>query len=113
MRRILLAAAAVVVAVLLPGGPAWAHAKVVSADPAENATLTKAPASITLVFSERPNPDFITIVVSDAGRQRIAASTPAVTAESGTVTLGRPLNNGSYTVAYRMVSVDGHARQGS
>ena len=112
MRKLLLALA-VIVAVLLPGAPAWAHAQLVSADPAKDATLTKAPASVTLTFSERLNPDFTTIVVSDTGQQRIPASAPTVTAAAGSVTLSQPLGNGSYTVAYRVVSVDGHTVQGS
>jgi copper resistance protein C len=112
MRKLLLALA-VIVAVLLPGAPAWAHAQLVSADPAKDATLTKAPSSVTLTFSERLNPDFTTIVVSDTGQQRIPASAPTVTAAAGSVTLSQPLGNGSYTVAYRVVSVDGHTLQGS
>jgi copper resistance protein C len=43
----------------------------------------------------------------------VPAAAPAVDAESGTVSLTRPLSNGAYTVAYRVVSVDGHTVQGS
>lgn len=112
MRKALLALAAVLV-VLLPAAPAWAHAQLVSADPAKDATLSKAPASVTLTFSERLNPDFTTIVVSDAGRRRIPAATPAVDGGVGSVALGGRLGNGAYTVAYRVVSADGHTVQGS
>lgn len=112
MRKALLALAAVL-AVLLPGTPAWAHAQLVSADPAKDATLPTAPTAVTLTFSERLNPDFTTIVVSDAAKQRVPASAPAVDAAAGSVTLTQALNNGSYTVAYRVVSVDGHTVQGS
>lgn len=107
------AALAVVLAVLLPGTPAWAHAQLVSSEPAKEASLGKAPASVTLAFSERLNADFATIVVSDAAKRRIPASAPAVDAERGTVNLTQPLSNGTYTVAYRVVSVDGHTVQGS
>ncbi|WP_285690470.1 copper resistance CopC family protein [Actinoplanes sp. NBRC 103695] len=99
--------------VLLPGTPAWAHATLVSADPVKDATLTKAPASVTLVFSEKLNPDFTTIAISDAGRRRVAAAEPSVDGDIGSVTLSEPLGNGGYTVAYRVVSVDGHTVQGS
>jgi methionine-rich copper-binding protein CopC len=108
-----LAALAAVVIVLLPAAPAWAHAQLVSADPAEDASLARAPASVTLTFSERLNPEFTTIVVSDAARQRIPAAAPTVDAGKGTVSLTQPLSNGAYTVAYRVVSVDGHTVQGS
>ncbi|AGZ41096.1 copper homeostasis periplasmic binding protein CopC [Actinoplanes friuliensis] len=112
MRKALAALAAVVI-VLLPAAPAWAHAQLVSADPAEDASLARAPASVTLTFSERLNPEFTTIVVSDAARQRIPAAAPTVDAGKGTVSLTQPLSNGAYTVAYRVVSVDGHTVQGS
>ena len=112
MRRTLLIVAAVL-AVLLPGTPAWAHAALVAADPARDATLRTAPAAVSLVFSQKLNPDFTTIVLSDAAAQRIPASAPAVHDATGTITVGRPLGNGVYTVAYRVVSRDGHTVQGS
>ncbi len=112
MRRIAVALAAVLV-VLLPGTPAQAHAQLVSSDPAGQSTLAAAPTSVTLTFNERLNPDFTTIVVSDAAKQRIATSAPAVDRAQGTVTLTGALGNGAYTVAYRVVSVDGHTVQGS
>jgi methionine-rich copper-binding protein CopC len=112
IRKALLALA-VTVAVLAPGTPAWAHAQLVATDPAPGAILTASPAAVTLTFNEQLNPDFTTIVVSDAAGQRIPASDPAVAAAAGTVTLSRTLANGPHTVAYRVVSVDGHSVQGS
>jgi methionine-rich copper-binding protein CopC len=112
MRKMLAVLTAIAI-VLLPAAPAWAHAQLVSSDPAKDAALRKAPAAVTLTFSERLNPDFATIVVSDAARQRIPAAAPAVDAEQGTIRLTGPLSNGTYTVAYRVVSVDGHTMQGS
>ena len=111
MRAVL--AVAAVLAVLLPGAPAWAHAQLVASDPAKDATLATAPAAITLGFSERLNPDFTTIVLSDAAKQRVPASAPAVEGGESTITPAAPLRNGAYTVAYRVVSVDGHTVQGS
>lgn len=112
MRKALLALAALL-AVLAPGTPAWAHVQLVAADPVKDATLAKAPTAVTLTFSERLNPDFATIVVSDAAGRRVPASAPAVAAEVATVTLTPPPANGAHTVAYRVVSVDGHTVQGS
>ncbi|MEV4754447.1 copper resistance CopC family protein [Micromonospora sp. NPDC049559] len=54
-----------------------------------------------------------TIVVTDPARRPVAAGAPAVTGTRGTVALGRLPGNGTYTVAYRVVSVDGHPVQGS
>ncbi len=111
--RLLPAALAVVLAILWPGTPAWAHAQLISSQPAGDATLGKAPASVTLTFSERLNPDFTTIVVSDMAGRRIPASAPAVDDRHSTVTFTQMLDNGAYTVAYRVVSVDGHTVQDS
>ncbi|WP_308121237.1 copper resistance CopC family protein [Paractinoplanes bogorensis] len=112
MKRILLALAAVV-AVLAPAAPAWAHAQLLSAVPARDQTLTTAPTAVTLTFSEKLNPEFVTVVLSDAGRQRLPLSAPAVDGSEATATLTQPIGNGTYTVAYRVVSRDGHTVQGS
>ncbi|MEU8238389.1 copper resistance protein CopC [Actinoplanes missouriensis] len=112
MRRLVIAVA-VVLGVLAPGAPAWAHAQLVAADPAKDAVLAAAPAAVTLRFNERINPDFITIVVSDPAKQRVPASDVTVDDVSGTLTLTGALGNGVHTVAYRVVSVDGHTVQGS
>ncbi|MCM4076378.1 copper resistance CopC family protein [Paractinoplanes hotanensis] len=112
MRRLLLSAA-VFVAVLAPGAPAWAHAQLVKAVPARDAALPSAPTTVELTFSEDLNPEFTTIVVSDAARQRVPAAAPVVDGAAGTLALSRPLTDGAYTVAYRVVSADGHTVQGS
>lgn len=112
MRRLLLALAAIVV-VLLPAAPAWAHNQLISTVPAAGSTLGKPPTTVTLTFAQPLNPKFTTIAVSDAARRRLPAGDPAIDGGSGTVTLNEPLANGGYTVAYRIVSVDGHVVQGS
>jgi len=112
MRKLLLGFAAFL-AVLIPATPAWAHAQLVGSDPAGDTTLAKAPAAVSLEFSELLNPDFTTIVVSDAARRRIPTSPPASESATGRISLDQPLGNGTYTVAYRVVSVDGHTVQGA
>ncbi|WP_328474551.1 copper resistance protein CopC [Actinoplanes sp. NBC_00393] len=112
MRRLLLALAAVL-AVLAPSTSAWAHAQLVASVPTRDATLAEAPSVVTLEFNERLNPDFTTIVVSDAAQQRLPASDVVVDDVRGRVTLTGPPANGTFTVAYRVVSVDGHTVQGS
>ncbi|PRY20798.1 hypothetical protein CLV70_12237 [Pseudosporangium ferrugineum] len=112
MRRLLLALAAVL-AVLLPGTPARAHNQLVAAEPARDATLAEPPDRVALTFLQRLNPRFTTIVVSDGAKRRVPASAPVVDGAKGTVTFTAPLGEGAYTVAYRVVSVDGHTVQGS
>lgn len=106
-------AVGLLLAVLAPASAASAHTQLLAAVPAKDAVLASAPTAVTLRFSERLNPDFTTIVVSDSGRQPIPAAAPAVDGGAGTITLGRALGNGGYTVAYRVVSSDGHTVQGS
>ena len=112
MRRLLIAAAAVL-AVLVPAGPAWAHNELLGSTPAAGATLTSAPDTVSLSFAQKLNPDFTTIVLSDGALQRVPTSAPATDAGTGSVTPSTPLGNGVYTVAYRIVSKDGHVVQGS
>lgn len=99
--------------VLWPAGPALAHNQLVSATPDRNAVLRKTPTAVTLAFLQRLNPDFTTVVVSDAAKRPVPASAPTVKAKSATVALDQALGNGAYQVAYRVVSVDGHTVQGS
>ncbi|WP_117667066.1 copper resistance CopC family protein [Micromonospora sp. MW-13] len=113
MARLSLAALAAVLVVLGVPTPAQAHNSLRSADPARDATLNVAPTEIALEFTERLNPTFTTIVVTDAGNQRVGTGAPVVAETRGTVTLTAPLGNGTYTVAYRVVSADGHPVQGS
>lgn len=112
IRRLVVALAAVLAA-LVPGAPAWAHNSLVEAVPAKNATLTEAPATVKLSFLQKLDPEFTTIVVSDAAQQKVPADPPKVANKTGTLTLTAPLANGDYTVAYQVVSTDGHTVKGS
>ncbi|MET8907568.1 copper resistance CopC family protein [Micromonospora sp. NPDC004551] len=107
------AAVAALAVLLLPAVPATAHNSLRSASPAQDARLTTAPNAVTLTFLESLKPAFTTIVVSDSGGRKVAAGEPAITASAVTVPITGTLPNGSYTVAYRVVSADGHPVQGS
>ncbi|PZG12835.1 copper resistance protein CopC [Micromonospora craterilacus] len=110
----LLAAALAATALLLgPISPAYAHNVLRKASPAQDARLKTSPAKITLEFMQKLNPTFTTITLSDAAEQKVATGEPEVTGTKGTVTIDAPLANGTYTVAYRVVSTDGHPVQGS
>ncbi|MCG5449420.1 copper resistance CopC family protein [Micromonospora hortensis] len=104
---------AVLVAVLIPAGPAWAHNSLKTATPARDATVQSAPTEVTLEFMQRLDPAFTTIVLTDAGKRKLPIGEPVVTGAKSTVQVTDTLPNGTYTVAYRVVSVDGHPVQGS
>ncbi|MFJ1540640.1 copper resistance protein CopC [Micromonospora chalcea] len=98
---------------LVPATPAAAHNSLQEATPARDARLTSAPTQVTLRFMQRLNPAFTTITLRDATDRQVPASAPAVDGATGTLTIEEPLGNGTYTVAYRVVSRDGHPVQGS
>lgn len=105
---------AVVAAVLLlPASPAVAHNALVSSQPGQNTRVTQAPEEIELVFTERLNGEFTTIVVSDAGGAQVPVEGPVVDQQRAVARPVQPLPDGVYTVAYRVVSADGHPVQGS
>jgi methionine-rich copper-binding protein CopC len=112
LTRPLLALAALL-AVLLPGVPAWAHNALAEATPAKNATLKKSPSEVKLRFLQKLDPDYTTITVSNAGKEKVGTSAPKVDGATGSVTIDAPLANGAYTVAYQVVSTDGHTVKGS
>ncbi|MDY7085513.1 MAG: copper resistance protein CopC [Actinomycetota bacterium] len=103
----LLVALAAMAAVLLPGAPALAHNALAEATPAKGSTVKKAPTSVKLKFLQNLNPDYTTLTVSG-----VEVSNPKVDGATASVTFD-PLPNGAYTVAYQVVSKDGHTVKGS
>ncbi|WP_432907006.1 copper resistance CopC family protein [Micromonospora matsumotoense] len=100
-------------ALLVAATPAWAHNSLSSASPAREATLSRAPTEITLEFLARLDPAFTTIVLTDGTKRRVPTGDPVVYGTKSTVQVTDTLPNGTYTVAYRVVSADGHLVQGS
>jgi copper resistance protein C len=93
-------------------GPAiHAHAGLVSSEPGRRAVLTVPPEEIRLCFNENIEPKFSTVTLSQGddpieslGEVQTDPEVPACLV----VPLQSPLGNGSYTVKYRVLSVDGH-----
>jgi copper transport protein len=108
-------AALLAVAWLLPTGPAaGAHAVLRGSDPAAGASVARAPAAVTLRFTEAPDPALSVVRVLDtAGR---VVSRGAAGGAGDPLELRVPLaapGPGTYTVTWRTVSkVDGHVSQG-
>ncbi|HUF38815.1 MAG TPA: copper resistance protein CopC [Anaerolineales bacterium] len=96
--------------------PARAHADLLSASPAPNASLERSPVRIELFFSEPVDPSFTVIRVLDStGKLVDNADTtvdPANPARA-TVTV-RSLSDGIYTVSWKVLSaVDSHITSGA
>jgi methionine-rich copper-binding protein CopC len=108
LRGLALAAAASVAALPLLSTPAAAHNYLVSASPAENASLQEAPAAVELEFNEVVRRTGSGVVVTGPDGQRWDTADAQII--GGTVTQAlKPLGPaGDYEVAYRIVSADGH-----
>lgn len=102
-----------VLTALLPAAPASAHNQLVETVPEKDAVLQSPPEQVVLEFIERLDPKFTTIVVTDEAKQRVATSEPEISGGRGVVRFTESLAAGTYTVAYRVVSLDGHPVQGS
>lgn len=104
---------AAAVAILCLAGPAWAHARLVSSNPARDATVSS-PSTIRLTFSERLVPAFSSFEVANASGVEQPVRT-AVSEDGLTIngTPARPLARGAYTVTWTIASSDGHRMTGS
>lgn len=113
MRRTLVVLLAVLAAMLLVGAPvpASAHAALVGTDPGDGAVLDTAPASVTLEFNEPVTRSEVVLTAPDGSPVPLD-----VTARDrevvGTVT-SEADQRGTYTIAYRVVSADGHPITGT
>lgn len=110
--RLLLVAALAGALTLLGGSPASAHAQLVRSSPADGATLAAVPPEVALTFNEAINPDFVTVKVSsdsgEAGRGE-----PEVDGDTVYQPLDPTIEQGEYTVAYKVTSADGHPVSGT
>ncbi|MGW2897100.1 copper resistance CopC/CopD family protein [Streptomyces sp. NPDC001212] len=99
-----------VVGVLLAGAaPASAHAALTGSDPQQGAVVDKAPAQVSLTFSEQVAMSDDSLRVLDPKGNRVDAGKPAnVSGTTYAVRLRSGLPDGTYTVAYQVVSADSH-----
>ncbi|SDY50260.1 hypothetical protein SAMN05216215_10284 [Saccharopolyspora shandongensis] len=92
--------------------PASAHAALIGSDPANGAVLEQAPPVSTLRFSDPLDPRFVTVALTDQTGAQVPLARPTV--ENGTIMQPLPgLAKGGYTLAYRVVSADGHPVSGT
>jgi copper resistance protein C len=93
--------------------PAGAHARLVGSTPADGATLDEAPGEIVLEFNEAVEADFGQLQVSGPNGERLDASAPVGEGTTVRSPLLELTASGTHTVAYRVVSADGHPVEGS
>jgi methionine-rich copper-binding protein CopC len=100
-------------AALLLTSTAFAHAHLVSSEPAANAEVA-APAEVTLHFTEPLEPAFSKIALADANGKPAASAASQVDKQDARVMhLPLPqLGAGHYAVHWTAVATDGHRTQG-
>lgn len=103
-------AALVVVLVTLFPLPLFAHAILVKAQPAKDEVITVSPKQIDVWFNDKVGSEYKALAVIDSAGKRM--DNKDVEQESGNeahlyATL-QPLIPGTYTVRYRVVSIDTH-----
>lgn len=112
-----LAALATLAATLLLGiggaAPAQAHDRIISTDPADGAQLDAAPAALTMTFSTEPLAVEPQVVVTDTAGTVVAQGSPTIEGTSATFPWPAELTGDTYTVAWRVVSSDGHPIEGT
>lgn len=97
-------------------GPASAHAALRATDPEDGAVLKSAPRHVTLTFTESVGllEDSFRVLDPDGRRLRTGEPTHAQGGgETARVTLPAKLSQGTYTVAWRVVSADSHPVSGA
>jgi methionine-rich copper-binding protein CopC len=112
-----LAALATLAATLLLGigaaAPAQAHDRIISTDPADGAQLDAAPAALTMTFSTEPLAVEPQVVVTDTAGTVVAQGSPTIEGTSATFPWPAELTGDTYTIAWRVVSSDGHPIEGT
>jgi copper transport protein len=108
----LLVALAVVLA--LPA-MAWAHASLLATQPQASGILAHPPTQVRLTFSERIEPRFAVISVTDAqGNQQTVGSPATAPDDPNAIFIKvRDLPQGWYLVWWRVISADGHPVRGA
>jgi methionine-rich copper-binding protein CopC len=114
MRRVIaVAATAAIAMVTLLATPAFAHSKLTSTSPADGTILDSPPISVSFTFDEALLPGADTISVNDD--QGNVVATEPVTPDGPSISMPWPASAGAGTfqVAYRVVSGDGHPVTGA
>jgi len=90
--------------------PASAHASLVRSDPADRSSLATAPTTVRLTFDENVRMPSVILVTDSAGTSVVQGETSVVDNVASTRVRTGP--SGDFTVAYRVLSADGHPVSG-
>ncbi|MFF1403132.1 copper resistance protein CopC [Streptomyces sp. NPDC058294] len=114
LRYLVLMLLAVTGALLAGAGPASAHAALTGSDPAQGVVADKAPAQVSLTFSEKVAMNDDSLRVLDPRGKPVQTGSPAnLSGTTYAVRLRSGLGKGTYTVTYQVVSADSHPVSGA
>ncbi len=115
LRRLLIAFAVGIVALVAFAPPASAHAELESTSPPSGAVLTDPPKQITLMFGESVEVSLGAIRLFDGAGKEISVGPPMHPGGTGSVVASDvpTLDPGAYVVAWRVVSADSHPVDGA
>lgn len=115
IRTLVLLFLAVIGALLLGAAPVSAHAALTGSDPEQGAVVDAAPTRISLTFSERiaVNDDAVRVLDPQGERVDTGDEPTNPSGTTYTVELHGGLSDGTYTVAYQVVSADSHPVAGA
>ncbi len=104
-----------IVWLLLLCGPALAHAELVETYPADGDTLAESPDQVRLQFTEPIEAAFDPVKVYDQQGNRVDEDDARVDPDDAKVLVAglEELPDGSYTVEWRVTSLDGHIVDGT
>jgi methionine-rich copper-binding protein CopC len=97
---------------LLATGEASAHAFLDHAEPRVGNKVATAPREVTLWFTQKLEPAFSSITVTNSAGQRVDTGKTRVTGSQMSVSL-RAGGTGTYHVTWRVLSVDTHTTDGN
>ncbi|WP_330235927.1 copper resistance CopC/CopD family protein [Streptomyces sp. NBC_00566] len=114
LRTLVLLLLAVTGALFAGAAPASAHAALTGSDPAQGVVVDRAPTQISLTFSEQVALGDGSLRVLDPKGKPVQSGKPAnVSGTTYAVRLRAGLADGTYTVAYQVVSADSHPVAGA
>jgi copper resistance protein C len=96
--------------ITLGAGTAQAHALLERAEPRVGSSVASAPRQVTLWFTQRLEPGFSTVTVTNGSGQRVDAGRPSISGSTMRVSL-RAGGAGTYQVSWRVLSVDTHTTE--
>ena len=113
IRRSVVVAMLTALGLALIGGQAQAHSQLDSSVPAAGATVDTAPTLIELTFNQEIGTEFANVGLTDSSGAGWVAQISEVEGKTVRVAVSPSMPPQQYTVAYRVVSDDGHPITGS